>query len=360
MRGASLITSTFLLPDSPLWQRALEECPHDLYHLPGYVLAEAEWLGAEPCAYLYREADDWMLIPLLLRPTPAADETGNRDAVSPYGYSAPVFSRHASHAFQLKAMMSYHSAACEHGVVASFIRLHPLLEFAALDSLRYPWATVESGCTVDLPLEADEQSWLSSVGKNHRSDIRRLRTLGYTAEVGTSDALAAFTPTYLEEMERLEAAPMYRYSEQYIERLRTLLKPNLTWAAIRGPAGDIACVGVFSVVCDMMQYHLSGTRSKHRKVSPMKLLLAEMRKVAQEANVQHFHLGGGVGARLDALYTFKARFGGKVYPFRTVRVVHDHTRFADEIQRWHQRAGHGARLSTDFFPPYRAPLGATS
>lgn len=353
------MTSSFVSPDNAAWERALEACPHDLYHLPGYVAVEAEWVGADPRAFLYEEGGDCMLLPLLLRPTPEGGTDGYVDATSPYGYSPPVFSANAPQAFQRRALTAYDAAARHHRIVSSFIRLHPFLEGVPMDEVAAAWSTVDHGVTVDLPIDTEESVWLSRIGKDHRTDIRRLRSIGYRFERDTSEAIAEFTPVYLEEMTRLGASPAYRYTAAYIERFRALLLPFIHFAAIRSPSGDIACAGIFSIVDGIMQYHLSGTRSEHRKHSPMKLLLAEMRQVARERGVRRFHLGGGVGARHDALFVFKARFGGTEYPFRTLHAVHDAERFAHETGAWIARAGNKREESGGFFPPYRAPLEAT-
>ena len=85
--------SRFLTTDDPLWIQALELCEHDVYHLPAYASLEAGWLKAEAMAFRFDTQRGVMLLPLLVRPTPSGK---GLDAVTPYGYSSPVFT-HGAH-----------------------------------------------------------------------------------------------------------------------------------------------------------------------------------------------------------------------------------------------------------------------
>lgn len=342
-------------PHDPSWAEALERTPHDLYHLPEFAQVEADWLEAEATAFIYRAGGEVLLLPLLLRESPRGE---GRDAVTPYGYSSPVFSPKASAEFRRAALAEFHKAASEAGVISTFIRLHPLLQTSLEGQLPVAfgaWREVDHGSTVDMPLEPGDEDWLMLCGRDHRYDVRKLGRDGYTFELDTNDAWQAFSPIYQETMERLGAGDRYRYSETYVTRFRSMLGERIHCAAVRAPDDEIACAGLFSLVDGIVQYHLSGTRGAYWKRSPMKLMLAGARAWAREEGARHFHLGGGVGAGEDSLFAFKSRFGGKTHPFRTVQVIHRPAAFAEECRRWEEASGM-ACPEAGFFPPYRAPL----
>jgi hypothetical protein len=82
-----------LAPDAPLWQQALHAMEHEFYSLPAYARICADHERGTAMAFLAHEEDSWLLLPLILHPIDPdlAGTTGLMDAVSPYGYSGPLF-----------------------------------------------------------------------------------------------------------------------------------------------------------------------------------------------------------------------------------------------------------------------------
>ena len=348
------VNGSFHGPAASRWALALERCQHDMYHLPAFASLEAAWEGAYPQAFIVEDAEGTMLLPLLLRPTPAG--TG-LDAVTPYGYSGPAFSHDCTLGFRSQALAAFDAAARDRGLVSTFMRLHPLLETSlapVLVDAGLPWREVAHGETVTLPLGPGPEEWLSALGKNLRYDIRRLRRLGYTFELDTEACWAAFPPMYQDTMERIGTGDRYHYSAGYLKGFREALGGNVHCAMVRAPDGDPAAAGLFSRVGPTVQYHLSGTQGRYQKDGPTKLLLAEMREHARSTDAEVFHLGGGEGSSRNSLFSFKARFGGDTRTFRSLRAVHNPDAFRKECRAWLDRTGADALDEEGFFPPYRA------
>src|SRR5205823_3744933 len=74
-------------PGAPEWTDMLRRTPHDMYHVPDYVKLDARLSGGAAAAFYHAEDDRQLLMPLILRDVP---DSGLCDAVSPYGYPAPI------------------------------------------------------------------------------------------------------------------------------------------------------------------------------------------------------------------------------------------------------------------------------
>jgi hypothetical protein len=348
--------SRFILPDDPAWEAALARCEHDLYHLPAYAELEGGWIGAEPIAFCFERAGHKMLLPLLERPTPAGTGT---DAVTPYGYSPPVFSAAAPERFIADAFRGFQDAAQARGLISTFIRLHPML----CPSLPAPgeqsamqWVQTARGSTVTMPMEEEPETWLKSVASGHRLDLRKLTRDGCRFVLDTDAAWQAFPAIYRSTMQRIGARPAYFYSDDYLAAFRERLAGHVHCAAVEDADGEILCASLFTRVDGLLQYHLSGTRAEFIRRAPSKLLLAQMREWARERGIRRFHLGGGYGSGRDALFEFKHRFRGESLTFRTVSIVHDADKFRQECEAWKGRAHAPLAGPEGFFPPYRVPV----
>ena len=347
--------SGFVTPGNAEWDQVLDRCRHDVYHLPGYVASEAEWYDGRPMAFVWRQGDRCLLIPLIERKTPSGM---NRDGMSPYGYSAPVFDAGCTPSDLSTALLAFQEVACERGWAASFIRLHPMLCPSLDDSDvvgTLPWRQIHRGQTVDMPLETDAEQWRSSLKKGLRYDIRRLERENCRMIIDTDAAWQAFPSVYLDTMQRIGASPIYRYPSDYFDGLRHRLDGVLHCTALENEQGDIWCAALFTRVGDLMQYHLSGSDKRFADRAPTKLLLDRVREWAREIGIRRFHLGGGFGGGGDTLFAFKQRFGGQVYPFNTLSAVHDTARYQAECEWWMEGADESLPGPDGFFPPYRAP-----
>lgn len=340
--------------EDPRWSQVLSECRHDIYHLPDYAKLEAEWIDARPAAFVAREDQAVMFIPLLVRRIP---DSAHSDAVTPYGYSPPVVSPGVSVDFLQQALTAFDGIAREQGIVSTFMRLHPLLK----NSLVVPpalsrWIEIERGQTVDMPLDDDGETWERGLAKGQRYDLRRLRREGCTVEIDSDEAWAAFPAIYRQTMERIGASPGYFYSDAYLQAFRQSLSDHALCAMVRDEAGQVKCAAIFTRVGELVQYHLSGTVDEHARLAPTKLLLAAMREWCRDNGIKAFHLGGGFGGGTDTLFNFKRRFGGKVYAFHTVSAVHDAPAFDRLCAQWLASSDRELPGPEGFFPPYRAPL----
>lgn len=332
-------------PDA--WQSALDEAgPHDFYHGCAYhALAEQRGEG-DARLLVWRGGADVVALPLLLRPVSriaklsavAGDLT---DAVSVYGYSGPV-GRNMSGSARAAFTQALSAWLIQHRVVSVFFRLHPLL--ASWNLLTGMGEVARIGPTVAIDLRQPSEAQVAQYRSNHRRDLRKLRQQGYACRMASNPAaIATFTAIYRETMKRVDAAPDYLFDEAYFDRLLDIPGLDLMLCSIDGQDCAGAIVSRHGAIA---QYHLGGTRTEWLNRAPMKLIFDEARQYAADAGCDWFHLGGGLGAREDALFNFKAGFSSHRLDFQVWRWIVDAEAYTALSQHAH------ASDSKAFFPAY--------
>lgn len=347
------------------WMSALEQCvPYDFYHLPAYhALAEEQGDGAAHL-FLYSGGGYRIALPLLLRdldglwpgPSPVP---GSRDATSVYGYAGPV----CSHPDIPDAVVRDFQGALrgwlkEHRVVNVFSRLHPLLPQRALLAGLGDFA-VSRTVSIDLTVSPDEQD--SGIRRSFRGVIRKLRRNGLTCvEDAEGSYLEDFCRIYHETMRRVGAAERYFFPLSYFKRLREGLGERLhLFVCLQD--GKTLGGGLFVACNGILQYHLGGTLDEALDLSPIKLLLDEVRLWGTRQGLQVLHLGGGTTSRRDdPLLYFKRGFSNRSHEFaawRWVVIPKDHERLCDEKAHWNEQQALQP-AAPDYFPAYRCPCVA--
>ena len=275
--GKTLLTGDWIGPEDPAWQAYLEKAPHDFYHLPDYVALTAGQMAAEPVAFVAHAGDASLFIPLHLRRLPielgAAD--GLKDALSPYGYPAPLLiapeDKRAECCAEL--MAAFVDAARSAGIVTAFLRLHPLLTLPE-EAIRSAGTFVEHGPTVFIDLSEPVERFWTETNNGHRLGIRKLEKAGFEARFDHWEAFDDFIEIYRLTMEHVKATEDYFFDRAYFEGLRSALGERLHLCTVHAPDGMVAAAGLFPEIDGLVQNHLSGTHPAFRKQAPSKFLPA--------------------------------------------------------------------------------------
>jgi hypothetical protein len=335
-------------PSSPHWAAVRRRVPHDVYHDPGYLALDADYTGGRAVAFVYREAEHALLLPLVLQPIPGSDRL---DAASPYGYPAPV-SDTQDERFWDRAVEALIDALAAEGVVSAFVRLHPLLA-ARHSALARRGTLIHHGDTVAIDLRRSEEELWRQIRGHHRRHIHRARRLGRRTVIDDWQLLDDFVDIYHETMRRVGATPYYFFPSSYVTALRAALGERLHLAVVLAdstPAG----AGLFVEDGGVVQYHLGGSRTSYLDEQPARLFIDEVRRWASVRGNTMLHLGPGAGARSDALYYFKAGFSDVRHPFHTWQLVVDEAEYERLAPQREQRAVPAA--GGGFFPAYRAAV----
>jgi GNAT acetyltransferase-like protein len=278
-----------------------------------------------------------LLAPLIVRDIPG---TGERDAISPYGYPGIATSRTASDIDHTVVGTTSDASIEPSGIdfgstslVSLFIR-HTLAE--------PPLAGASERNVVQI---ADPELPRKSRGSD-RNQINKNRRAGYEVRVvpgpeTTDEERNGFLSAYEQTMRRTEAAERYFFGAAYFDRI---LEPPYTWLALaHAPDGEVAAGSIVARSDDFLHYYLSGSADARLPDSPMKNVVAALVDFAGEQGLP-LNLGGGI-ARGDRLEEFKRGFANRALPWRTSEIVCDRDLYA--------RLSTG-RDATDFFPAYRS------
>jgi hypothetical protein len=351
----------YLNPSHPQWMETLEELSYDFYHLPGYLNLEANRIQATPEAVVIQDGEKVFFLPYLLRPWYGdSGETLGLDVVSPYGYPGFLLNSASkgSSEFLCKAITQLQQAWQTRKICSAFLRLHPLLNIEVEQSLAEHPALQTNGETLSINLNFTLEELWRQTRENHRRSIRQLKRLGFSVEVVPVAAnLDSFIAIYEETMDRVNAKPLYYFSQDYFLQLIHTLGSQIHLCVVRFDQ-SITAAALITECNGIVQYHLGGTLNRFLKDSPIKLTFDYIRVWAKERGNHLFHLGGGLGAAKDSLYHFKAGFANQVHPFHTLRLIVNQPQYSSWTTMKAQQLNQTPEQlqSNSFFPAYRVSV----
>ena len=338
------MTASLLDPQACEWKEALRAIRHDVYHVPEYVVLDARLCGGRPVAFHYEQAGRHLLLPLIVRDVPG---TADRDAVSPYGYPAPV-SDTDDPGFWERACGALIDTLRAGRIVTAFVRMHPLLA-APLPALRRFGTLIRHGETVSVDLTVDlEQMWRDTRG-DHRNHINRARRAGTRVVFDDWDRLDEWVAVYHDNMRRVGASPYYFFTRDHLAALHDAVGDRMH-LAVALEADEVVGGNTFFEHDGIATGYLSSTRrAPHRYAD--ELLYDEVRRWCKANGGTAFHLGGGKGGRNDSLFSYKAGFSRTRHPFHTWRVVADPAVYTGLVRE--RRPDVDPADLSGTFPPYR-------
>ena len=255
-----------------------------------------------------------LVAPLIVR---EIGDTGERDAISPYGYPGLVGS-----------IESLDPAAIDFsatGLVSAFVR-HTLGPS--------PLAAASERNVVQI---ADPELPPKSRPSDRRQ-VSRNREAGYALDLvpgaeTSADQRAGFLDVYEQTMRRTEAASHYFFDAAYFDRI---LEAERTWLALAtAPDGRLAAASLAVVSDGYLHYYLSGSADSHLPDSPMKSVVARLVEHSDDLGLP-LNLGGGI-APGDPLEEFKRGFANRRQPWLTSELTCDPEAYAQLSARRRKR-----------------------
>jgi len=343
----------FIQPDDSRWKEFLTKAAHDFYHLSEYTSFAARHEGGQAVAFWAEEEGAGLLVPLLIRPLPEKldAQIDGCDALSPYGYPAPILYGSPDEITTGRLMQQFVDLGKERGLVSVFVRMHPLLPFPK-EPLRQLGLLVQHGQTVCCDLNSSADEMLKQTCQNHKRNIRKLQRNGFTTVRNDWSFWYQFMDVYRDTMRRVGAKEFYLFSDNYFDDLRGTLEDKLDLWVVLSPNGEFAAGGVFTVINGIIEYHLGGTAEHFLGVAPSKLMFSDVRNWGKEAGYRVLHLGGGLGGEADSLFQFKAGFSQNYADFCTCRMVLDQAKYDRLEKMWRKLSGQ-ERQDQEAFPVYR-------
>lgn len=284
---------------------------------PDYVQADARRApDLEPVFFGYREGDDIWLHGVHRSHLPDA---GITDQQSPYGYGGPS-TNNDDPQFSAQAWEQYVQVCRDDGVLAEFVRLHPV----AAHWQRYGGTVRAERDTVLVDTTGDIRARYSV---RCRTAVRKAEKSGLAVHEESVDLIASrFADHYRDGMVAIGAEAFYLFSEDYFRAMRD-------WPSVRllvcAKDGIWHSAGLFLVGGTAVEYHLSATTEDGRRLGATNLLLDGAARLAAEVGRAGLYLGGGTSAAPDnPLLFFKKSFSDTILPFRIGSAIFQQDRYA--------------------------------
>ncbi|HEX5983175.1 MAG TPA: GNAT family N-acetyltransferase [Solirubrobacterales bacterium] len=301
------------------------------------------FLDAEGVTHTLRIEDEAgeLLAPLVVR---EINGTGERDAISPYGYPGVVEGSRG------------HVRRSNSGEAPADIPPAPFLDVASVDWSATGLVSIFvrhrlggsplAGATERNVVQIADPELPPKSRPSDRRQVRRNLEAGYRMELipggeTTPEQRAGFLSVYEQTMRRTDAAPHYFFGAAYFDRL---LEADRTWLALAtAPNGEIAAASIAAVSDGYLHYYLSGSADSHLREAPMKNVVTRLVEHSADLGLP-LNLGGGISPG-DALEEFKRGFANRRQTWLTSELICDERKYAE------LSAG---REAGSFFPAYRA------
>lgn len=287
------------------------------------------------------------------------DDSGHRDAVSPYGYSGI----HVESSMTADEVASAWRETCdvlaEREIVSVFFRFAPytddITRLRSVPNLHLE----ELSETVIIDLDDEKMMWDRMHGRS-RTAIRKSEREGLRAHVVESQPLdlrsrTGFRRVYDAAMDRVGASSAHRHQDEYYDKLVNATDVDVRLIEVLDTDDAVVAATLLLIDEEAVHYHLSGSLIEAARNGANNLLIwTAMRWAAQQGH-KLFHLGGGT-ARDDGLFRFKSSFGGRSLPFLVGRLIVKPDVYDDLVVARSELLDVKPAIlrSGSFFPAYRA------
>jgi serine/alanine adding enzyme len=331
----------------------------DVYFGHGYGRADALRLEGEWMTIA--DASGAWQMPLVV--TELGD--GLREGISPYGYAGI----HVAEGIPASDATVAWDAAREQlrslAVVSLFLRFNPLDPGSVTAASQFDELTVRRNRTTFTVATDDPDLMWNRLRSSCRSRVRKARKHGFTAEVRPASGpdLAPdgdFRRLYEQTMQRLDAAPLYYFGDDYYTELISGLGPNLLLVEARDHDGVVVSSALLLRHEQRLHYHLAGSSPDGAVMGSNNLMMWTAAELAAAEGLDRFHLGGGRGeSGSDGLARFKSTFGGVETDFHTGHAIIDAVAYSQLLQARADQLGTstGVLEKSGFFPAFRAGSG---
>lgn len=340
------VPSMKIITDKETWNATLKSIgEYDFYHTFDYHHVSKK-SNEKAVLIVYKAASSIIALPLIIRPI---GDTVYHDATSVYGYSGPVstgISSDFDHDHYYTALNTFFK---KENIVSVFMRLHPYIknQETILNKIGH---IDELGNVVYMDLTKDiidQRIGFSSTTKRYLNKIRK----SYHTRIGnTREDIIKFIALYYENMDRVNAKKDYYFSEDYFFDLMDSSEfETLIIFAVHNDTGkEVSAAMIMRTNNQIIQYHLSGTFDDYLNVTPLRLLIDEIRLMGSKDQYKYFNLGGGVNSQEDSLFFFKSSFSKSYKKFKVWKYIVD-------LEAYYNLSRKNTKKYTysSFFPVYR-------
>lgn len=322
---------------------------YDVYYLSGYAEAFKLNKDGEPLLFYY-EDNDLKAINVVMKRDISDDKhfsflEKNKyfDFATPYGYGGWLVEGESS---LTNLFNEYKDWCIKNDIISEVIRFHPILDNQKeVDSF---YDVMAVGNTIKIDTTSEEEIWNNFSSKN-RNVIRKAIKNNVVIKHALNDELmSSFKDIYKQTMDKDSADSYYYFDDDFYESIMHDLNNN---AEIFYAEYDekIIAASIILTCNNRINYHLSGSVREYSSLAATNLLLSEISKWGANNGYTTFHLGGGVGAKHDSLYSFKKSFNrNDDLAYCIGKLVFNKDKY-DELVSYRKE-----ELREDYFPLYRS------
>lgn len=304
-----------------------EKCPS---HHPFYLLLDAKRNPElQPTFFVYEQNGEVFFNSFHMSRVPDSEYF---DLQSPYGYGGPIATT-GDEAFLKCAWTEYEKWCRQNGVLAEFVRFHPIL-----GNWRYYGGEVihdRSTVWIDLTKEDLMSSYQSRV----RNMVRKAKKSDLRIEwTDATEFFRWFPKLYEDLMVSIGADDFYLFSNDYYNSWESVMGTSFCLCKLND---DVIGASIFFDNEFMMEYHLSASNEIAKKLAGTTLMIHEAALRAKERGCQKLHLGGGTNGSPDnPLLYFKSGFSAEKADYRIGKYIHMPEEYQNLKNEWEQKTGH--------------------
>ena len=294
------------------WKQSLEELGHyDFYHTYDYHQFSKS-KNEKAILLIYTEENITICFPFLIR---KIKNTDFFDATSVYGYAGPIqksVNANFNNKYLIEKLNQYF---IKENIISVFSRLNPFIKnqnriLSGIGEVQKLGNIVNIDLTKSIE---DQRLSFSKTTKRYLNKTRKL--LDFKISRNPED-IEEFIDLYYENMDRVKANEKYYFTKDYFYKFLDAkdFKTDFLFA-IDKESKTIISAAMMVKTNDIIQYHLSGTKNNFLNLSPIRLIIDEMRIRGTKDQFSYFNLGGGLGNEEDELFRFKSSFSKDHKPF---------------------------------------------
>ncbi|MFI5494878.1 GNAT family N-acetyltransferase [Actinoplanes sp. NPDC051859] len=339
--------------DREVWLERWAACGREPFAHPSYsgLFAAA---GERALALVVENGGEFALLPLIVRPVPAAlSQDELTDAISPYGYGGPFVSGSVDIDQVLTEVEDW---AANEGICSAFLRLS--LESGLSGRLgtgRTAITETADNIVVNLR-QSPEELWANYEHKVRKNVKKALRAGCSVRRDDNLQDVDAFLNVYSSTMQRRSAAQWYRFDRSFFSALADGISGSYSVFSVVNSQDEVVSVELVLQSDAYLYSFLGGTLAEAFSMSPNDLLKHEVASFGQQTGRHGYVLGGGY-KKDDGIYRYKKAFDPQgVRGFRTAKLIGCQQRYDALVAARLQEVG--GVLDEGFFPAYRASVAA--
>lgn len=326
------------------WQGILNKLEnYDFYHTFDYHNISRNEKDT-PVLIVYTQNKYLIALPLLIREIPDSDYF---DATSVWGYTGPICQNIDDSFDNFNFITELDDYFQLNNIISVFSRLNPFIDYQK-NILKNFGVIEELHKVVNIDLTKTIENQRTAYSKTTKRYINKYKNLfAFKTEIN-DDHINTFLKLYYENMDRVNAKKTYYFDEKYVKGLLTSkdFQSDLIFAIYK-ETNEIVSGAIMIKSNDVIQYHISGTKNKFLKFTPIRHIIDETRINGTNENFRYFNLGGGLGNEQDELFRFKASFSKDFKSFDIWKVINNKDAYNKLVKE------NKINFNTEYFPLYR-------